>query len=218
MTPQTCLLWLLLPVFIPLTPPHPPKLSLSSADLKVEDGARVYVDSKFLGTSPCKVLLSPDIRHIIEARSKGRPDHTFFVTWKSLKKSELFDNIPTWFLGARQSDYPQYRDLAVGTAQGLNLAQTIDQAATNANGKVSSVRTDRYNTVRGSGQRSRLDSISSRSYPQLTRGQMDSVSDVSGGKIVVRSFPEPGLRGLLEIEIQKVGDEYRVYVLSGGRS
>ena len=60
-----------------------------------------------------------------------------------------------------------------------------------------------------------LDSSKSRYYPKLTRGQMDSLNDVNGGTMVVSSFVSTNEVTFLEYEIQKIGDQFLVYVMEG---
>jgi hypothetical protein len=143
----------------------------------------------------------------------------FFVTEREVKKSDVVNNIPAWFFDPTsiQPDFRDYETLTPATASSTSLAESIDKAKKNAAAKFKSGRVDRYYTIRGSDRKEKLDSSSSRYYPKLTRGQMDSLADVNGGKIVARSLSLPTDSVFLEIEIQSIGPEFRVYVLFGNR-
>ncbi len=196
------------------------QLSISSVDLKIADGEKISVDARPAGTSPCTIVLSANVRHPVEVKSEGQTDRMFVVSWKNLKRSQLYINIPAWFLNTKpgESGSQGYADLTTGTAEGKDLGATIDKAFTNAKGRPSGTAIDRYNTIRESDARHGLDSAASSTYPRLTRGQMDSLSNVNGGKIVVSALPASVPRTIVEIEIQKIGVVFRVYVLTGRRT
>jgi hypothetical protein len=190
-----------------------------STDFKIAAGSQIVVDGKPVGTAPCQITLKTNIRHKLKVENEGGNDRTFCVTWKEVKKSAVVNNIPSWFLNPAllQSDFRDYEALTPGTASSTNLAESIRKAELDVEAKLAGGGVDRYFTIRQSDSKGRLDSGSSSYYPKLTRGQMDSIANVNGGKIVARSLSETNKPDFLELEIQKTGSEYRVYVLAGKR-
>jgi hypothetical protein len=192
---------------------------LSSADLKITGGSQIVVDGKSVGTAPCQITLRTNARHKLEIKDEGGNTRTFFVIEKEVKKSDVVNSIPAWFFNPTllQPDFRDYEALSPGTASSTSLAESVSKAELDAKTKSTGGSVNRYLTIRESDRRGRLDSSSASSYPKLTRGQMDSLADVNGGRIVARSLSETINPDFLEIEIQKVGREYRVYLLAGRR-
>jgi hypothetical protein len=191
-------------------------LRLQSRDLGISNGSEIRIDGKVIGTAPCEFTLRTSARHKLELKAQNMAVETCFLTVKVLKKSELVDNIPAWFLNPTtlQPKFLHYESLTPATATSATISDAVVKAQSEVRRKLTST-IDRYFTVREQDGKSKLDSSKSKYYPKLTRGQMDSLSDVNGGKIVAQSLANNGEPVFLEYEIQKVGNEYRVYVLAG---
>jgi hypothetical protein len=194
------------------------QMHVRSTDLNIASGREIRIDGKAIGTAPCEFTLKTSTRHKLELKAQNVAAKTYFLTVKMLKKSELVDNIPTWFLNPAtlQPKFPDYESLTPATATAATIADAVVKAQSEVGRKLTST-VDRYFTVREQDDRGKLDSSKSKYYPKLTRGQMDSLSDVNGGKIVARSLAENAEAVFLEFEIQKVGNEYRVYVLASDK-
>lgn len=207
-------------VFIGIATLHAGELRLRLSDFNITKGDTVIIDGKTVGAAPNEFTLKTNIRHKIEVKSHSGNVQTFFVTTKELTKSELVNNIPAWFFNPRllQKDFPGYNALTPATANAAMLSDAVNKAEQEARSKLTHSNVDRYITVREPTGNGRLDSSNSNYYPRLTRGQMDSLNDVNGGKMVARSLAETSKVAFLEYEIQKVDNKYQVYVLAGEKS
>lgn len=196
---------------------HAGNLPVHSSELKIPKGSVISVDGKLVGTAPCNILLTTDVRHKIEIKSRDGNTRNCYFTVKSLKESELVNSIPAWFFNPTmmQSDFRGYERLTPATASSAILPEAVSKAEADVRRKLKTVVVNQYNTIREPGNRTKLDSSESKYYPKLTRGQMDSLNDVNGGIMVAQSFGESKRVELLEYEIQKVDGKYQVYLLAG---
>lgn len=192
-------------------------LRISSSDFHIPKGSVVTVDGKPMGTAPCSLELQTGVRHMMRIKSSRGEEFVFHVTTRTLKEGQLIDNVPSWFFNpaAKQSDFRTFAGFTTSTASSASLADAILKAESGARRKMTSVEVNQYNSVQESDSHSRLDSGTSKFYPNLTRGQMDSLNDVNGGMMVMQSFGTSERLEFLEYEIQKIGDKYQVYVLAG---
>lgn len=196
---------------------HAGNLRIHSSELNIPNSTVISVDGKVVGTAPCDILFTTDVRHKIEVKSRDGNIRICYFTTKSLKESELVNNVPVWFFNPTmmKSDFTDCERLTPATASSAILAEAVSKAEADARRKLKTIEVNRYNTIRESNNRSRLDSSTSQYYPKLTRGQMDSLNDVNGGIMVKQSFGVTDKIEFLEYEIQKVDDKYQVYVLAG---
>lgn len=195
------------------------ELRLSSNDLNIPKGSTIIVDHKKVGTAPCGITLTENIRHVIETRGMDGNTRTYNLTAKTVAKTDLINNVPMWFFtpSELQPDFPGYSKFVTGLALSESVSDAIGKAQAQAKKKSTTIGMNRYNVIRESDSRNMLDSSKSRNYPRLTRGQMDSLNDVNGGIMVTQSFGVADKVQFLEYEIQKVEDNYQVYVLAGTR-
>ena len=192
------------------------QLHVRSTDFNIASGREIRIDGKAIGIAPCEFTLKTNKRHKLELKAQNMVVETYYLNVKMLKNSELVDNIPAWFLNpaALQTNFPDYESLTPSTAASATIADAVVKAQSTVRRKLTST-VNRYFTVKE--QDSKLDSSKSKYYPKLTRGQMDSLSDVNGGKIVAQSLADNGGLVFLEYEIQKIDNEFRVYVLAAKR-
>ena len=193
---------------------------LRSTDLDVPMGSKILVDGKDVGTAPCAIELTTDYRHRIEIKAQDGTTRLCFLTVREVKKSEEVADIPAWFLNPTllQSDFPDYETLTPATGFSRTISDAIGKAESQRKSESANIRVDHYNTIREPGDKSKLDSTKSKYYPKLTRGQMDSLADVNGGMMVASSYSGSSEATVLEYEIQKSGDGYRAYILTGRRN
>jgi len=194
------------------------ELQFQSSDLHISKRAVIAVDGKRVGTAPCRLTLQENVRHKFVIWNLNGTVHTFYLTAKTITKSGLLDSIPAWFLDPTllKKDFPNYDALIPATSSSETLDEAVNKAEMEATRKSKTLSVDRYNTIRESPPRSNmLDSSKSSYYPKLTRGQMDSLNDVNGGKMVLQSFHEESEPVFLEYEIQRVDNTYQVYILAG---
>ncbi len=193
------------------------EIHLSSSDIGISSGSRVVVDGTIKGTAPMTLAFRFDVRHKIVTETGGVRAKEFYLTMRVLQKSKEIENIPAWFVTPtlHQSDFSGYASLTPATAITSSIESAMMEVENAVRSKMSRRMMNRYNTVQA-GQ-GKLDSSSSSYYPNLTRGQMDSLADVNGGSMVVKSFPPVPTIEFLEYEIQKIGERYRVYVLAGSK-
>jgi hypothetical protein len=190
---------------------------IRSTDLRIKPGTGITIDGKFVGIAPCEMRLKTKIRHKFELKSPDRTVKIYFLTVRNLKTSEVVDNIPAWFLNptSRQSEFKDYETFTPATAIAGSISDALSKAEADGRSKLAKGGVNHYFTVKESDGKGKLDSSKSKYYPRLTRGQMDSLAAVNGGKIVAGSFSEADEAIFLEYEIQRIGDQYRVYVLAG---
>ncbi len=195
---------------------HAQQFTVSSSDLDIPPGSKVIVDGTVRGTAPLSIAVKFNTRHKITTEVSGMKIRELYVTAKEVEKSKEVDRIPAWFVNPslHQSDFSGYTSLIPATVFSSTIHLAVKGAEDAARSKMPGGMLNRYNTVRAS--QGRLDSSSSSYYPNLTRGQMDSLNDVNGGRMVLESFPASAVE-FLEYEIQKMGEGYRVYVLAGRR-
>lgn len=198
---------------------HAGELRLQSSDLSIAKGDTISIDGKTVGGAPYEFTLKTNIRYKIEAKSRTGNVQTFFVTTKELTRSELVKSIPAWFFNPTilQSEFPGYGRFTQTTANAATLSDAMEMAKTEVRTKLKGNTVDRYFTVRPWEANGKLDSSKSKYYPNLTRGQMDSLNDVNGGKMVTQSLVENARIEFLEFEIQEVDNKYQVYVLAGSK-
>ena len=177
----------------------------------------ITIDGKAVGIVPCEMKLKTKIHHKFELKSPDGTVKRYFLTARNLKTSEVVDNIPAWFLNpaSRQSEFKDYETFTPATATAGTISDALSKAEADGRTKLTMGGIDHYSTFKQSDGKGKLDSSKSKYYPKLTRGQMDSLAAVNGGKIVTGSFSEADEAIFLEYEIQKIGDQYRVYVLAG---
>jgi len=190
---------------------------LRSSDLNIAKGDTIIIDGKTVGGAPYEFTLKTSIRHKIEIKSRTGNVQTFFVTTIKLTKSELVKSIPVWFFNptSLQSNFPGYRKFTQATANAATLSYAIEKAKTEIRTRLKGNTVDRYFAVRRSDAIGMLDSSKSMYHPNFTRGQMDSLNEVNGGKMVMQSLAENARIEFLEFEIQKVDAKYQVYILGG---
>lgn len=193
------------------------QVRIQSDDLRIPSGDKIVIDNRLIGTAPCAISLKTSVRHKCEIKTRDGNVRTVFLTTKELKKSQEVENIPAWFVNPTmlQTDFPAFTQFTTATAVATSLRGAVDRAGVEARRKIPKGMINRYTTIReGQG---RLDSTNSRTYPQLTRGQMDSLADVNGGLIVANSLSSNTEPTYLEYEIQKLEKDYRVYLLAGNK-
>jgi hypothetical protein len=194
---------------------HAQGISVSSSDLEIPAGYKIVVDGTIKGNAPITLTVKPQLRHKILTESGDVKAAEFYLTVRVVQKTKEIENIPSWFVNPtlHQSDFPGHTTLTPATAVASTLQSALREARSAARSKMMRGMVNRYNTVRES--QGKMDSSSSNYYPRLTRGQMDSLNDVNGGKMVLQSSPASSTVGFLEYDIQKIGEAYRVYVLAG---
>jgi hypothetical protein len=192
-------------------------IRIQSKDLKIDPGTGISVDGKVIGVAPCEFKLRTKIRHKVELKSRDGNVRTYFLTFRELKNSEKVGNIPAWFLdpASLKNDFKDYENLASSTVSAATIAEALSAAEAKLTSRASGIRENRYNTMVEPAGNRKLDSSKSKYYPKLTRGQMDSLNDVNGGTMVASSFASINDVTFLEFEIQKIGDQFLVYVLAG---
>ena len=192
-------------------------LRIQSSNLGIGGGNEIRIDGKTIGIATCEIALRTNARHKVELKAQNGAVQTYFLTVKTLKKSELVDNIPPWFLNPTllQPDFPNYEGLTSITAISESIPVAINKAEAEGKAKLAKSVMNRSSALKEVDGKGKLGSSKSRYYPKLTRGKMDSLNDVNGGKMVAQSLSEASEVMLLEFEIQKIGNEYRVYVLAG---
>jgi hypothetical protein len=194
---------------------HAQELRVSSSDFDIQPGYKVIVNGKVTGTAPLFIALKLNARHKIATEVSDVRVREFFLTVRDVDKSKEVESIPAWFVNPtlHQSDFSGYTSLTPATSIAASIEAGVKEAQDVVRSKMSRGKVNRYWTIRE--DQVKLDSSSSNYYVNLTRGQMDSLNDVNGGKMVLQSSPALSTVTFLEYEIQKIGEEYRVYVLAG---
>jgi hypothetical protein len=194
-------------------------LRVRSTELKIVDGSEIKLDGKTIGAAPCEITMQMNLRHTLEAKSPAGIIRFFFLATKEGDNQAQTKNMPAWFLNPDvvRSEFPDYDTLAAATAISRMLQVAISKADVEATAKLAQGRANALSSSLKPDLRTMLDSARSRTLPERTRGQMDSISRATGGTTIVRSFSGTVTRTVLQYEIQKIGDTFRVYVLVGHR-
>ncbi len=194
-------------------------IRLRSGDLGIAPGSAVIVDGKPAGTAPCEFSLTMNTRHKIETKAQDGTHQIIYFTSRKAGKSIQTKDVPDWFLDPDllRPQYPAYDVFASATATSRRIDVGLSKAEEDATTRLIQGKTSVFGTPSNTYGKTLLDSTNSKQYPRLTRGQMDSMAARNGGTIIVTTTSGTVNRTVLQCEIQKFGEQYRVYVLVGKR-